>query len=139
MDIAFAALVIFRLAEIGQDLVIGPAAAAHLSPGVEILDLSAHIDHAIDRTGPAEHLAAWQEIFFAVIVFFGFGFQAPVHVRVIHILAVAQRNVDPEILVFRPRFQQQNLVWRDWRSSRLANHAAGGAGADNDDIIIFHP
>ena len=52
------ALLVFGLFEIGQDIFIGPASAALLPPQIIIAGMAADIDHAVDRTGPAQHLAA---------------------------------------------------------------------------------
>ena len=48
----------FQPLEIGQHVLIAPAAIAELRPGVEILALAAIIDVAVDRGGAAERLAA---------------------------------------------------------------------------------
>ncbi len=53
-----AALALLHPAEIGQHVGIAPAAIAALGPMVEVSRLAAVPDHAVDRRGPAERLAA---------------------------------------------------------------------------------
>ncbi len=48
----------FGFFEKGQDIGIAPAAAAHLRPAVIIGRIAAHIEHAVDRAGAAQHPAA---------------------------------------------------------------------------------
>ena len=50
----------FRLrpTEIGQQVIVAPAAIPHLCPAVEILAVAAGIDIAVDRTGTAQRFAA---------------------------------------------------------------------------------
>ena len=52
------ALVAFHVAEDRQHLAIAPAAIAELRPGVVVLRLAAHEDHAVDRGRAAQQLAA---------------------------------------------------------------------------------
>ena len=47
--------------EIGQHVCIGPARRAAFRPMVEIMRMAAHIDHAVDRGGSADDLAAWRD------------------------------------------------------------------------------
>ena len=73
-----AALVAFHALEEGQDVVVAPAAVAHLRPGVEVLRLAAHEGHAVDRAGAAEQLAARHREAAAVGVGLGLGGVEPV-------------------------------------------------------------
>src|SRR5205807_1060638 len=52
------ALVAFHVAENRQDLPVAPAAIPELRPGVVVLRLAPHEDHAVDRRRAAEKLAA---------------------------------------------------------------------------------
>src|SRR6266481_5154183 len=52
---------ILRAAEIGQNVIIGPAEIAELGPDFEVARLAADIEAAVDRARPAEHLAAREE------------------------------------------------------------------------------
>ena len=44
--------------ELGKDVRIAPAAASHLRPTVVIGRIAADVEHAVDRAGAAQHLAA---------------------------------------------------------------------------------
>ena len=50
--------VVLGLLEVGQHVVVAPAAAAHLRPAVEIGRRAAHIEHAVDRARAAHDAAA---------------------------------------------------------------------------------
>ena len=112
MQRAGATAVGFAFDEIGQHVVIGPAVTAGLCPAVEVFYLPPDIDHAVDRTGAAQHLAARQEVFLAVAIFFRLRFEAPVDVGVNDIPAIAKRDMNPEIFVFGACLQQQYAVGR---------------------------
>src|SRR5262249_57725202 len=58
MEGAGAALVVLRLAEIGQHVLVAPADVAALPPLVEIRRLAADVDQSVDGAGAAQHLAA---------------------------------------------------------------------------------
>ena len=53
-----AALGVLHALEIGEHVGEGPARRALLGPVVEVARMAAHIDHAVDGGGAAEHLAA---------------------------------------------------------------------------------
>ncbi len=57
---AFAAPVIFRALEVGQDLVVAPAVIAELAPCVVVARIAPDVEQAVDRRGAAQHLAARQ-------------------------------------------------------------------------------
>ena len=52
------ALAVFGAAEVGQHIGIAPAAAARLRPAVIVTRMAAHIHHAVDGGGTAQHAAA---------------------------------------------------------------------------------
>src|SRR5580692_4286254 len=52
------ALVTFHVPENRQYLAVAPAAIAELRPGIVVLRLAAHEDHAVDRRRPTQQLAA---------------------------------------------------------------------------------
>src|SRR5207249_9110179 len=58
VEIVGAALLVLRLLEERQYRIPVPAFAAALAPAVVIGRGTAHIDHAVDRAGAAQHLAA---------------------------------------------------------------------------------
>jgi hypothetical protein len=100
---------------------------------VEILVLAADIDHAVDRAGAAQHLAARPEHLAPGGTGIGLGLVAPVDRGIGEGLAEAEWDVDPAIGVLAAGFEQQHLgrpVFREPRGDR----AAGRAGADDDEI-----
>ncbi len=135
VQIALAAGLMFGAAEIRQHVVERPAGVAELSPLVEVLRLAADIDQAVDRRRPAEHLAARPEHAAAVQVGFRLGLVAPVDARVGDRLAVAQRNVDPEMPVVSAGFQQHDARCGVFGQSR-GHDAAGRARADDDEVGV---
>src|SRR6266849_1699882 len=58
VEIVGAALLVLGFLEIGQDVVITPAAVAVLAPAIVILVLAANVKQAVDRTRSAQNLAA---------------------------------------------------------------------------------
>ena len=130
------ALVCFRLAEVGKNVVVAPAGIAELAPHVEVLRLAADVDHAVDRARSAEHLAARRDHRAPGQFRLRFGFVTPVVAAVGEQLAVAERDMNPEIAVRRPRLQQEDAV-TPGRRQPVGQHAAGATGADDDEIVCF--
>src|ERR1700730_12576261 len=95
MELIRAALVGFRLAKIGQDVVEAPAGIAELPPIVEVLSLSADVDQPIDRTGAAENLAARRDDLAIVAFGLRLGRVAPIEPAIAEKLAEAERNMQP--------------------------------------------
>ena len=85
---------VFRAPEIGQDVVVGPAAIAELGPDVEVARLAADIEMAVDRARPAEHLAARKEDRAAVDAGARLGAVAPVEARILKGLQETGRRAD---------------------------------------------
>jgi hypothetical protein len=125
------ALLVLGALEIGQYVVKRPASIAELTPMVEILGLAADIDHAVDRAGAAQHLAARPINLASAGV--GLGLVAPVDRRVGKGLAEAKRDVDPAIGVVAARFEQQDACVAVLGEAR-GDRASGRAGADDDEI-----
>ena len=57
-----AVLVVLRALEVGQHACEVPALAAESGPSVIVRRLAAHVGHAVDRAGAAQHLAARHEV-----------------------------------------------------------------------------
>ena len=58
VEVVGAARIVLGALEVGQHRVVVPALAAALAPFVVVGGVAAHIDHAVDRAGAAQHLAA---------------------------------------------------------------------------------
>ena len=129
-----AALVVLGLAEIRQDGVVVPALAAALAPFVVVGVVAAHVDHAVDRTGAAQHLAA-RLIHHAVVqVGFRLAVEHPVDPRIARMSRVAERNVDPGVAVLAAGLQQQYAVAAGFRQP-CGEHASRRPGAGNDIVV----
>ena len=136
MEIVGAALLIFRFLEIGQHIVIAPAAVAVLAPAIVILVLAAHVEQAVDRARSAQHLAARLKHTSPVQSRLRLGLVHPVDGFFLEQLAVADRHVDPDIAVLRARLEQQHRIF-SVGAEAIGQHAAGRSRAD-DDIVEFN-
>ena len=137
MILVGAAYLVLRLLEIGQHVVIAPADIAALPPAVVVLMLATHIEQAVDRARPAQHLAARLKHLPAAKAGFRFGLVHPVDGLFLEQFAVAERDVNPDVGVLRPCLQQQHRM-PAIGAQPVREHAAGGAGADDDVIELAH-
>src|SRR5262249_50285362 len=123
--------------EVGQHVGGRPARIAQLPPVIVVLVLAADIDHAVDRTRPAQYLAARPVDRAVVGAGIWFRLEHPVHRLVRERLAVAKRNMDPEIRALAAGFEQD-----DGRRGVLAeprgHHAARRARADHYEIRLLN-
>ncbi len=103
------ALVAFHVPENRQHLAVAPAAIAELRPGVVVLRLAAHEDHAVDRRRAAQQLAARDGNAALAGALVGFRRIQPVGGGVVDQLGEADRDARPG-MAFPPRFQHQHLV-----------------------------
>ena len=117
--------------EVGQDVVPAPAGVAQLAPAVVVRGLAAHVDHAVDRRAAAQHLAARIIEHATAESRLGLGLEAPVGARIADAVEIADRDVDPGIVVLAAGLEQQDR-YRGIGGQPVGEHAAGGAGADDD-------
>ena len=110
-----------RALEVGQHVVPGPAGIAQLAPLVVVARLAAHVDHAVDRGAAAQHLAARIVERAAVEAGLGLGLEAPVGARVADHVEVADRDVDPEVVVLAAGLEQQHARRCGSADRRLAS------------------
>ena len=121
--------------EIGQHVRIGPAARALLRPAVVVGAMAARIGHHVDGGRAAQNLAAHGLDAPVAQARLGLGRIAPiVHAVIVH-LAHAERNVDQRIAV-RPAGLQQQHAGIGVLAQSVGQHAAGRAGADNDEFVF---
>src|SRR5207302_9781967 len=59
VDLVGSPHMVFELLEVGKHLTPCPAGIAGAAPVVEVCGLTPHVHHRVDRTGAAEHFAAW--------------------------------------------------------------------------------
>jgi hypothetical protein len=126
-----AALLVFRSPEIRQHVLEAPASIAELPPMVEILALAANIEQAVDRARPAQHFAARLDEPAVAHVGLRLGRIKPVHTGIVEQLAVAERNVNPDVAVAPAGFQEQHAVAARG-GQPVGENAAGRTGADHD-------
>ena len=130
-----AALLVLRLLEIGQHVVIAPADIAALTPAVVILVLAAHIKQAVDRARSAQHLAARLKHLASAKAGLRLGLVHPVDGFFLEQLAVADRHMDPDVGILRAGFQQQHRMLAVG-GKPIGEHAAGRTGADDDVVEL---
>ena len=94
-----------RPLEIGQDVLIAPAAIAHLRPAVEVEALAAIVDVAVNRAGATEDLAARRMDAPAGRSRRWLRLVEPVHGRIHQSLHETGRDVDERVVVARPGFE----------------------------------
>jgi hypothetical protein len=95
--------VVLGLAEVGQTVSVAPSLVAELGPAVVFRAMAAGIDHAVDRRGTAERLAAWAEKRMAVAeVGIGLRVVAPIVLPAEHEVAERAWRMDELEAVLRP-------------------------------------
>jgi nucleotide-binding universal stress UspA family protein len=102
---------------------------------IVITCLAAHVDHAVDGRAAAQHLAARVDQAAAVEARIGLGAEHPVGTRIVDAVEIADRNMDPDVVVLGTRFQQQHLLAGLAREP-VGHDAAGSTGA-NDDVVVL--
>ena len=136
VQFVLAALLVLGAAEIRQHVGECPAGIAELPPVIEILVLAADIEKAVDRTRSAENLAARLDHPAVVQLRLGIGRVEPIDLGVGEQLAVAERNVNPDVAV-RPAGLQQQHAMAPRRGQPIGENAAGRAGADDDVVEVL--
>ena len=106
MKVAGTSTIVLGFLEVRQDVIPAPAAVPKLRPVVIILGLSANIDQPVDGTRSAQSTSARPVNLPAVHPFLGFCVEAPIVVFVKHCFPVTDRDVDPQVVVFRSGFEK---------------------------------
>src|SRR5262249_40572970 len=134
VEIVGAALLVLRLLEEGQDPVPIPALAAALPPIVVIRRGAAHVDHAVDRAGAPQDLAARLVKGAAVQLRLRLALEHPTDPRAGVGLGVAERDVNPRVTVDAAGFEDQHPVLARLAEPR-GDRAAGRPGPGDDEIV----
>jgi hypothetical protein len=134
------ALLVLGALEVGQHVLIRPADIAELTPHVEILRLSPHVEQAVDGAGAAEHAAARPGDRAAIEMGLGAGAELPGHGRVGEVAVVAGGDVDPGVAVASAGLDKSNLD-AGVLAQAVGQHAACRARTDNDivEFAAIHP
>ncbi len=123
----------FGPAEVGQTVAIGPTGRAMLLPFVEIAGMTAHIDHAVDRRGPAQHLAARRVQAAIVQARLRQAFKEPVELLHVHRDRKRRRHLNEDGGIAAARLDQKDLGLRVFGQARRQD-ASRRPRADNDVI-----
>ena len=100
VPVVFASFLVLGALEIGQNLAEAPAVGTFVEgPAVVVGLVAADIDHAVDRTGPAQALAARTEYPPVVLCGLRLGFKQPVDRARMHRQQGRGRDVDDHALV----------------------------------------
>ena len=124
-------------AKAAQRIAPTPARVALGGPALVIRRLPAHIDHGVDGARATEHLAARPVAAPAIERGLGLGEEPPVQPRVVEREAVADGHLHPRAPLAAAGFQQQHAVAAVLREP-VGEHAASGAGADDDVVVGGH-
>ncbi len=100
---------------------------------IVVARLAAHVDHAVDRRAAAEHAAARVIEGAAIQPGLGLGLEAPIGARIVLRIEIADRHMDPDVIVAAAGLEQQHADVGIGRQP-VGEHAPGAAGAD-DDIV----
>ena len=132
-----AARVVFGALEHRQHRVPRPARiAGRRGPFVVVARRAARVAHRVDRARSAEHLAARPPQPAVRERGFGLGVVVPVDALVVDELGEPGRHVDERMPVAAAGFEHEHAM-RGIRAEPVRQHAAGGAGAD-DDVVVGH-
>ena len=118
-----------------QHVVGAPAGKPELAPMVVVGGLAAHIDHGVDGGGAADHLAARIIEAAAVEPLLRLGLEHPVRARIADGEQVADRDMEPNPIVPPAGLEQQHAAICVG-GEPVGQHAAGGAGADDDVVVL---
>ena len=97
---------IFGLQEVGEDVVPTPARIAELAPVIIVPGLAPHIDHAVDGRTAAEHASPRVAERAAVEAGLGLRGKPPVGAGVSQAIEIADRDMDPDVVVLPARLQK---------------------------------
>ena len=100
---------------------------------IVVLVLTADIEEAIDRARSAQHFAARLDDLPVVQLGFRLGLVQPIDFGIVEQLAVAERDVNPDMSIMAAGFEQEHAVTAGFGEA-VGEHAAGRSGAD-DDVI----
>src|SRR5207253_864044 len=127
-------VVVLVLEEVGQAFLPAPAGVAEGAPVVVVAGLTAHVDHAVDARRTAQHLAAWIAQLAAVEPRVFVGVEEPVRARVADAIEVADRDVDPVIVVLAAGFDEQHAL--AWVSTQAVGQKTAGGAGTADDVVV---
>ncbi len=123
--------------EIGKHVAIAPAAGAHLLPGVVVLGVAAHIDHAVDRRGTANDLAARRHEAAIIEMRLRLRCEAPVVALHVHRIGKGGRHLDQRPPIGAAIFEDEDAVL-SVLGKPVCHDGTGRAGSNDDEVVIRH-
>ena len=130
------AVMVLRLDEIGQHVVPPPSDISQLPPAVVVTCLSAHVNHAVHRRAAAQQLSERIGQRSSVQAGLSCGLHPPVGARIPDAVEIADRDVDPVILVGPACLEQQDPYPGVLRQA-VRQHASGRASSHDDVVVSF--
>ncbi len=98
---------------------------------VVVTRLAPHVNHAVDAAATAQCFASGVEQGATVQARVGFGFVAPVGARIANAVQVTHGDVNPVVIIFAPRLDQQHALAGVCRQA-IGQQATCCASADDD-------
>src|SRR5499427_3704845 len=133
MQRILAARLVLGAAKVGQYIIEAPAGIAELAPMIEVRRLAADVEQAIDRARPAQHLPPRLDDLPVVELCLRLRAIEPIDLAVGEQLAVAERDMNPDVAIMPARLQQENAM-ASRGGQTIGENAARASGAD-DDIV----
>ena len=131
--LGIAIVVIFRALEKRQHVVVAPTGVTQRLPIIEIIGQTTHVHHGIDRTRPAQHLAARPETASPRQTRIGLSLVEPVDSLGEQQPRVTDRDLDHRPKVAAAGLEQQYAGIA--LQSQPARHDAPGSPTADDDVI----
>src|SRR5262252_4116324 len=131
MQRILAARLVLAAAKIREHILEAPAGIAELAPMIEVRRLAADVEQAIDRARPAQHFPPRLDDLPVVELDLRLRGIEPIDLTVGEQLAVAERDVDPEMAVMAARLQQENAM-ATRGGQTIGENAASASSADHD-------
>ncbi len=125
----------FRLAEVGQDILIAPAGAAHLAPVVIVLRIAAGVELRVDRGAAADHLGLGVADGHPLHVPLRHGVPAPAPDALRHLREACGQVVE-RVPVAAPGLEEEDLCGGVLAEPR-GKDAARGSATDDDVVMVF--
>src|SRR5262249_22885035 len=136
MQRILAARLVLGATKVGQHILEAPAGIAELAPMIEVRRLAADVEQAIDRARPAQHFPPRLDDLPVVELRLRLRGIEPIDLRIGEQLAVAERDMNPDVAVVAARLQQENAM-ATRGGQTIGENAAGAAGADDDIVEGF--
>ena len=134
MELVGPVVVVFVQLEVRQGLRPTPLVVpSDVCPLLVVTGLTAHVNHAVDAGATAQHFAARITQSATVQTRRRLGLVQPVGARIANAIQVAHRNVNPVVIVFFTRFDQQHAL--AGVCTQAVGQQTASSAAANDDVV----